>query len=476
MENWFSIVPFVVAVIVAMATRQVLIGLALGLLIGSYSLNPVLYTAIAKMSNYLFTAIADKDNLRIIVFLFVFGGLVGMMQVAGGIKGFSKVVQKRIKTERSALIVTWATILVTFMDCEFRIMTTGPVMKAIKTNVDIVRSKLAYTIDVSTVPIIVLMPVATTYAGYMVSVVGGAVNQADINRTPYQLFLTSIPFNFWAIIIVIIGLFPVLTGRYIGKGIKTNNNQENPKMNNEDEEEVHRESIEAELENVQPKALNLVLPLLLLLITTFYLIGKDGFRKGANTVLKAFQQADATQAMLIALFLTVIFSFILFLLRKGKLSELMFHFVDGGNQLMMAIILLVLVWALADMADDLGFSQFITGTAGTVIPKTFVPVSVFLFGSVIAYFIGSSWGTWGLLMPLAISLADATGASLPMTIGAVFAAGSFGDFTSPLGETTVTTASVFDLPVVDYAKAKFASSILAVGISTVLFIIAGLFF
>lgn len=307
----------------------------------------------------------------------------------------------------------------------------------------------------------------------MVSVVGGALNQANINRPPYQLFLWSLPFNFWAIIIVIIGLFSVFTGRYIGKRIKENNGLE---TSEKEGEEVHRESVESELEKVQPKALNLIIPLLLHLTSTFYLIWQDGHSKGATSVIDAVQQADATPAMLIALFVTLIFALILFLLRKEKISELMFHFVDGGNQLMMAIILLVLVWALADMANDLGFSKFITGTAGALIPTAFVPVTIFLFGSVIGYFIGSSWGTWGLLMPLAVTLAEATGASLPLTVGAVFAAGSFGDFTFPLGETTVTTASVFDLPVVNYAKAKFASSITAVGISTILFVIAGLFF
>jgi len=218
----------------------------------------------------------------------------------------------------------------------------------------------------------------------------------------------------------------MLTGRYIGKGIATNNS------NAESKNEMHRESIEQEIEEVKPKAMNLVLPLLLLLIATFYLLWQNGRNKGVKSIIDAVQQADATQAMLIALFLTVIFALVLFLFRKEKLSELMFHFVDGGNQLAMAIILLVLVWALADMSEDLGFSKFITSTIGTILPKAIVPVVNFLFGSLIAYFVGSSWGVWGLLMPLGVSLAQAMGASIPMTVGAVFAAGSFGDFTSSL--------------------------------------------
>lgn len=474
MQNWFSIVPFIIAVVVAMLTRQVLVGLVLGLLIGSFFLQHGIANTLSKMSDYILTAIGDKDNLRIIVFLYVFGGLVGMMHIAGGVKGFANLVQKRIKTERSALLVTWATVLITFMDCEFRIMTTGPVMKAVKNTINVMRSKLAYAIDVSTVPVIVLIPVATTYVGYMVSVVAGALNQVNINRSAYQVFVASIPFNFWAIAVVAIGLFAIITGRYIGKGITAGS--DGVTSEEEKEEEVHGESIEQELEQVKPKAANLVLPLLLLLTATFYLIWQDGRSKGAKSVIDAMQQADATQAMLIALFLTVILSLILFLFGKEKLSELMFHFVDGGNQLLMAIILLVLVWGLADMSEDLGFSTFITGTIGAFLPRAIVPVTIFLFGSLIAYFMGSSWGVWGLLMPLGVSLAQATGASIPMTVGAVFAAGSFGDFTSPLGETTVTTASVFDLPVVDYARAKLPSSLAAVAISTVLFVIAGLFF
>lgn len=469
MENWFSIIPFIVAVIVAITTRQVLLGLIIGLVIGAYALQPGPVSALSNTTDYIFTAIADRENLRIIVFLYVFGGLVGMMHVAGGIKGFAKLVQKRIKTERSALLVTWGTILITFMDCEFRILTTGPVMKAVKDKVDVTRSKLAYAIDTSTVPVIVLIPVATTYAGYMVSVVGGALNQANIDQPPYQLFLASIPFNFWAIVIVFIGLLAVFSGRYIGKRIESDAGRTN---DDSEENEAHRESIEQELEEVQPKAINLALPLILLLLGTFYLIWLDG-RKKARSLFEIVQQADATQAMLIALFITTAFALVMYLLRKEKLAELMFHFIDGGNQLMMAILLLVLVWALAAMAEDLGFTEFITSTAGTLLPKAVVPVTIFLFGSLIGYFIGSSWGTWGILMPLGITLAAATGTSLPLVAGAVFAAGSFGDFTSPLGETTVTTAAVYDLPVVDYAKAKLPSSLTAVGIAAVLFLIAG---
>ena len=130
-----------------------------------FFLQPGIANTLSKMSDYILTAIGDKDNLRIIVLLYVFGGLVGMMHIAGGVKGFANLVQKRIKTEGGALLVTWGTVLITFMDCEFRIMTTGSVMKSVKNTINVMRSKLAYAIDVSTVPVIVLIPIATTYVG-----------------------------------------------------------------------------------------------------------------------------------------------------------------------------------------------------------------------------------------------------------------------------------------------------------------------
>lgn len=471
MENWISLVPFAVAIVIALATRHVLLGLTLGLLVGSISLEPRVINSLSRTLGYILAALEDGENLRIVVFLYVFGGLVGMLQVAGGVRGFAQLVGKSVKTERSALAVTWASVVITFMDCEFRTMTVGPLMKAVQGGVRISKSKLAYAIDVSTVPVIVLFPVATTYVGYMVSVVSGAINQAGLSTPPYRLFLSSLPFNFFAIAMVLIGLVAVLTGRYIGAGFAQTGEGG---ASESDENEAHRESVEQELAQVQPKPLNLAAPLALLLLSTVVFTWLQGRAQGATSLLAAFQATDVTQAMLLALFFTSLVSLVFFLLRRISVNELMFHFVDGGNQLMMAILLLVLVWAMAAQSKDLGFAPFVKSTFGAYLPGWLTPAAVFLFGSLLAYLIGSSWGTWGILMPLGVALAVATHASLPATVGAVFASGTFGDFSSPLGETTTTTAAVFDLPVVSYARKKLPSALAAVAIATALFAIVGL--
>lgn len=193
-------------------------------------------------------------------------------------------------------------------------------------------------------------------------------------------------------------------------------------------------------------------------------------------MIDAFSKADATMAMLMALFVTIIATTVFYLIRRQPLHELIYHFFDGGNQLMAPIGMLLLVWAVSLAADELGFSTYVSSTLGTWLPKEVVPATVFVVGSFISYFIGTSWGTWGIFMPLGVTLAAATGAPLPMTIGAVFASGTFGAFASPLGDTTITTAAMMDLNLMSYAKYKLRISLLCAILATAAYLIAPIFF
>jgi Na+/H+ antiporter NhaC len=175
--------------------------------------------------------------------------------------------------------------------------------------------------------------------------------------------------------------------------------------------------------------------------------------------------------MLVALLVTIIVSTIFYLMRKQSLPELIYHFFDGGNQLMAPIGMLLLVWAVSLVADELGFSNYVSSTFGTWLPKEIVPAAVFMIGSFISYFIGSSWGTWGIFMPLGVTLAEATGAPLAMTIGAVFASGTFGAFASPLGDTTITTASIMEMDLMSYAKYKLRISLLCGILSVIAYLL-----
>lgn len=467
-HTWFSLIPFTIVIALAIWQKRLLPGLVLGLLVGAFLLEFSVLNGTKEAVNYLITTLADPGNINIIAFLYLFGGLIGMMQISGGVKGFSEWVGDKIQSERGLLVVIWLTLPFTFMMPMFRIMMIGPVVKSLLKKVNMSHWKVGFTMDVSTSSVIVLLPAATAFVGFMVSLIEGGIQKHNLEADAYQVFLYSIPFNFFAIVMLIIGLIRTFWS-------KPSKKQTNKDQNMQQTDEHHRIGIKKELSMVRAQPWNLIVPLFLLLGLTLFLLWQNGVEKGATGIFNAFAKADATFVILLAVFITLIITFIFYMLRDQKLSETIYHFYDGGNQLMEAIILLVLVWSLSLVAEDLGFSKFIEATIGSFLPAFTIPAIVFLVGSAVSYFLGSSFGTWGIFMPLGIALATSTGASLPMTVGAVFASGSFGAMTSPLGDTTITTASILEVPLVEYAQYKLKIVSIGVGIAAALYLVVAYF-
>lgn len=470
-HTWLSLVPFLIVIAMSIWLKNILPGLVVGLVAGSLIFTSDILDGTIQSVTYMVTTLSDETNIKIIGFLYLFGGLVGMMNISGGIKGFSEWVGTKIKSERGLLGLIWLTLPFTFMMPMFRIMMIGPVVKSLAKKMKVSKQKVGLTMDISTESVIVLLPVATAFVGFMVSLVEGSIRDLDFGMSPYEVFLLSILFNFFAIITLVIGLIQTLWNR----GTRNTNVKGIQEQLEEEEHEFHRVGIKKELSMVKAQPWNLIVPVFLLLGFSLFLLWQDGRSKGAKTVFDAFSIADATFVMLLAVFITLILSFIFYIIRRQHLSELLYHFYDGGNQMMEAISLLVLIWSLTLSAEDLGFSTFISSTLGAFLPAWLTPATIFLLGSVVGYFIGSSWGTWGLFMPLGVSLAVSTGASIPLTVGAVFASGAFGALASPLGDTTITTASIMDLPIVEYARYKLKVSVIGGIISIACYLVVAFF-
>lgn len=452
--------------------KNILPGLIAGLLAGSFFVKANLLEGIYHAVGYLVTTLSNGNNIKIICFLYLFSGLVGMMNISGGIKGFSEWIGSKIKTERGLLGLIWFTLPFTFMMPMFRIMMIGPVIQSLMKKVNVPKQKVGMTMDISTESVIVLLPVATAFVGFMVSLVEGSIIKLHLGMSAYHVFLLSIMYNFFAIVMLIIGIVRTFWSPAKNRNSKTQHEHE---QLDEEVNEFHRIGIKRELSMVKAQPWNLIVPVFMLLALSLFLLWQNGTTKGADTIFAAFSMADATFVMLLAVFITLIVTFIFYIIMRQKLSELLYHFFDGGNQMMEAISLLILIWSLTLSAEELGFSTFISSTLGTFLPAFLTPVTIFILGCVVGYFIGSSWGTWGLFMPLGISLAVSTGASIPLTAGAVFASGAFGALTSPLGDTTITTASILDMPLVDYARYKLKLSVIGGAFAIILYIVAAIF-
>ncbi|MCL6548388.1 MAG: Na+/H+ antiporter NhaC family protein [Alicyclobacillus sp.] len=231
--------------------------------------------------------------------------------------------------------------------------------------------------------------------------------------------------------------------------------------------------VEIVSERVRPNAWNLVVPLGLLLGLTLWLTWWDGHQRAA-TLFGALAKANAAKAMLEALLITLVVSVLWYTVQRQPVQRTMFGFLAGGNEMMAVNVLLALVWAVSAVSADLGFVPYTQRAIGHLVPPALIAPVLFLFGCAVSYVIGSSFGTWGMLLPLGFSLAASTHASLPLVAGAVFASGTFGGFASPLSDNTVAMATVMKLPVMRYARYKLWPALGAAGASAALYAVAGL--
>ncbi|WP_085523894.1 Na+/H+ antiporter NhaC family protein [Tuberibacillus sp. Marseille-P3662] len=540
--SWLSLLPFLIVIPVSILTKQVQPGLFVALLLGSYLVDPSLLGGIQQFISYIVDNTVKSSNIRIIIFLYGFAGLINLIKMAGGIKGFVDLVSHKVKTKKSALGLTWLTTIGTFSDPDFRIVTITPIMKALRKRLNMSKRRIGIVIEVTSNPIVALVPIATAFVGYMVQVINSSLQNAGINQGAYVTYVKSIPFNFFSFVIVLVGIYytffvhpkgekdhqfegtapdDVQSSKASSEGapekqskpdhtvehaeesavnpsdlhqVPSSNNvsQINQKKYNEEyarhpeaadnhiqadkldhsndqqQQENEQKSHDENDDTPPSRPWNLLLPLGIMLILTLFLSWWDGHFK-AQSFLQSFIKVDALGVMLEALLIAIIFAVILVMFQKFKVSKIVTHFIEGGNQLMSVIVLLALIWGLSAASEDLGFSDYVTAHVQGWIPTMLIPPVIFVLGALISYFIGSSWGTWGLLMPLGVMLGHQADANILLVIGAVFASGTFGAFASPLSDNTVTLCTILDLPVVDYAKSKLVPALIAAGITAVLF-------
>jgi tetracycline resistance efflux pump len=501
----WSLVPFLVVIPLALVTRQVLPGLVAGLLIGSYMLNPTIFGGVDTALQYILKELAVPDNLRLIVFMYGFGAFVGLVRITGGVSGFASYMEKKIHSGRGAFIVTWLSSLLTFMAPDFRIITVGPVMKQVFSRLQVPVSKVAFVIDATATPLCAIMPLGTVFIGYSIGLLGMVSRHQGVYIPPYNLFLMSIPFNFFSLAMLAFALFysfrktenaqvnepmpkPVESIAAIrAKGsaqlafaetsmeLAVHSPVSMRKKSLNRESDVFPDPVELVAQKVTPNALNLIVPLVLLLGFTLFYTWWDGHLHSPG-IIGAFIQANAAKAMLEALLSALIISFIWFGVQKQPIQRTLFGFMQGGNEMMAVNVLLVFVWAVSAISTDLGFVSYTEQTVGKLVPAAFIAPAFFVLGCLLSYVIGSTFGTWGILLPLGFSLATTEHAALPLIAGAVFASGTFGGFVSPLSDNTVAMATVMKIPVMDYAKIKLRFGIMVAIACAVLYGLVGWFY
>lgn len=264
-----SLLPFLVIIPLAIWLKEIVPGLIIGLIVGAFCLeNGNVLAAMERAVNTLVKTMSNFEHIKVVAFLYLFGSLIGMIQIAGGVKGFVQWIGGRLHSKQRLLLFIWLTVPFTFFMPMFRIMLLSPVIKSILGKFRVDRRRIAYMIDVSTEPIIVLLPAATAFAGFMESVVAGALAQNQINASAYSLFLASLPYNFFAVIALVLGLMTTFMNVRIGsKERKREKETTNP---------FHQLGLRKELALVAGEPLHLFFPLFLMFVLTFFSFGTAG--------------------------------------------------------------------------------------------------------------------------------------------------------------------------------------------------------
>ncbi|WP_303297882.1 Na+/H+ antiporter NhaC family protein [Mitsuokella multacida] len=429
----WSILPPVITIVLALWTKEVYMSLIIGIFSGA-----LLFTGgnILESILTMFTVMSDKvgSNVNILVFLVILGILVAAISRSGATRAYGEWASKTIKGQRRALLLTALLGIVIFIDDYFNCLTVGTVMRPVTDKLKVARTKLAYIIDATAAPVCIIAPVSSWAAA-----VGSSLPE-DSTIDGFSLFLQTIPFNLYAWLTILFMIFIIWTGRdfaAMGESIRENSKKfVIPK----EYEDAEQKSAEKELGH--GKILDLILPLIVLIAACIYgMLYTGGIHEG-KSIAEAFANCDSAQSLVLGSFIAFVFTGFLYLPRRIiSFNAFCDSFGWGFKAMTPAIFILCLAWTLSgicskDYLNLGGFVGAIVSTHASII--MFLPPIFFLVASGLAFATGTSWGTFGILIPIAIAVLGMNDPSmLVVCVTAVLSGAVCGDHASPISDTTI---------------------------------------
>ncbi|WP_088006840.1 Na+/H+ antiporter NhaC family protein [Indiicoccus explosivorum] len=468
--GFLSLIAPIVAVILAVVTKNVLISLFFGVFSGVLILsggNPLQATT-GTIGEYLFLQLTDSYNAAILVLLFFIGGFVALVEKSGGGAALAEKTVKRITSRGKAQVSAWAGGIVIFFSDLGTPLIVGPVFEKIFDKLKISREKLAWIIDSTASPVAVLIPFIG-WGVYIMGILKEEFDRAGIAASEFTTFVQVIPFQFYAILTVI--LVPVIAFSKFDFGpmAKAEQRMQQTGQLYWPEAKPLRRAGETEELGKGSHAILIWLPLLVLFVTLFGLLVSKGFP--VTPVAGGDFRIALTTAYLFAA--AVLMG--LMLIYKVKTFEQIFEIYTGGMQKMVYVAAtLVLAWSLGKVIGEMGTAAYIVEAMRENVPPFIIPALLFIIGAVMAIASGTSWGTFAIMLPIAIPMAIGLDAPLLVCIGAVLSGGIFGDHCSPISDTTILSSTGAGADHIDHVKTQLPYALLNASVALVGYVIAGL--
>ena len=465
----WALLPAVVAIALALITKEVYSSLFIGIVVGALLYADFSFegTVLHVFNDGLIAVLCDSYNMGILIFLVLLGTMVALMNKAGGSAAFGRWAGDHIKTRVGAQLATILLGVLIFIDDYFNCLTVGSVMRPVTDKHNVSRAKLAYLIDATAAPVCIIAPISSWAAA-----VSGFVEGED----GLALFVSAIPYNFYAILTIVMMVGMVLMKVEFGSMAVHEKNAKNGDLYTTPDRPYGNIQAE-EKPDSKGKVIDLVIPIICLVICCVIgMIYTGGFFSGADFVT-AFSGSDASVGLALGSFFGLVITVVLYLVRRVlNFKECMDCLADGFKAMVPAILILTFAWTLKAMTDSLGAKDFVADlvshSAGSLM--NFLPAVIFLIGCFLAFATGTSWGTFGILIPIVVAVFQDTNHSLMIiSISACMAGAVCGDHCSPISDTTIMASAGAQCNHVNHVSTQLPYAIVAAAVSFVSYIIAG---
>lgn len=474
--TFWALVPALLAIILALITKEVYSSLFFGIVMGAlfFSNFSFVGTFTHIINDGLISVLSDSYNVGILIFLILLGCMVSLMNKSGGSKAFGEWASKNIKTKTGAMLATMLLGVLIFIDDYFNCLTVGSVMRPVTDKNKISREKLAYLIDATAAPVCIIAPISSWAA---------AVSGFIEGENGLSLFISAIPYNFYALLTLAMIIMISVMNFDFGPMKKAEDDAKSGKLHKVST--TNKEDIPIGKGTI----VDLIIPIIILIILCVLgMIYSGGFFNEITyninspslvfrNFIDAFANSDASVGLVIGSLFTLILTIAYYSFKRVlSFKECMNSLVDGFKNMSAAILILALAWTLKAMTDSLGAKDFVTAILGNNIEKfsILIPAIVFIIGAFISFSTGTSWGTFGILIPIVVSVFLGFDRTLMiLSISACMAGAVFGDHCSPISDTTIMSSAGAECEHIKHVSTQLPYASLVAVISFICYIIAG---
>ena len=465
----WALLPPLVAIILALITKEVYSSLFVGIVVGAllYSGFKFEGTVTQIFEGGIIKVLSDSYNVGILIFLVILGSVVCMMNKAGGSAAFGRWASKKIHTRVGAELAAIILGILIFIDDYFNCLTVGSVMRPVTDRHHVSRAKFAYLIDATAAPVCIIAPISSWAAA-----VSGFVEGQD----GLAIFVRTIPYNFYAILTIVMMVGMVLMKTEFGAMRTHEINALNGDIYTT-AARPYENATDDEAPNPRGRVIDLVVPIVVLVICcVISMIYTGGFFSGTDFVT-AFSQSDASTGLAMGSAFGLVFAIIFYMVRRViNFRDCMACIPDGFKAMVPAIMILTFAWTLKAMTDSLGAAVFVEeamrSVAGGI--EVILPAIIFLVGCGLAFATGTSWGTFGILIPIVVAVFEKSSPEMMIiSMSACMAGAVCGDHCSPISDTTIMASAGAQCDHVTHVSTQLPYAIVAAAVSFVTYIVAG---